>query len=132
MKKYLIVLGLIGAFSQSCEAQTIVWKKVNPARLQGELKGAGFNVGSILCQAQPSGNHRCEILWGKGGESKDPKAVIDAHVYRDFDEERRLAIAEVRFLSVRLKSRAITSSEKDRLLELMVELMFGGDVAVER
>jgi len=98
-------------------------KRVTPHLLQQQLVAAGYNVSPELGIACSDDN--CAIYWGAGGEAKDPRSVIDAHVYQDRSALGAQEREALKALALKWKAGTITILEKEDLLKRLVLLLLG-------
>ena len=89
-------------------------KKVNTDRLQTELTSNGFNVLYIY------GDGIKNVIVFDALESKNPQAIIDAHIYIDF--KARLEANKTRMIVLAKKwvVGTITLAEKDELIKRFI------------
>jgi len=114
-KLFALLLFLTGGAYATTESFV---KKANIGRLQKELIVGGSDVKYITCSGSV-----CIIHFGPGGESSTVATVISDHVYIDplavFDDlELRMKV-----LAVKLRSNTITDTERDELLDRMLQHM---------
>lgn len=123
MKSIAIAL-MLGVPAVDAAPATKFSRRVVPHILIDELRVAGFNIGrgngSISCVENADAPWDCEILWGSGGETKDPAPVINAHRYRDLRAESQAAWARIRVLAEKWRRETITAAEKDELVKLFI------------
>lgn len=80
---------------------------VDAGGLEVALRRAGFNIDTIVREKS-----QIFVLWGKGGESKDPEPII-AKFLQGTDRD-------IYLLARKWRERKITPEEKDELLRLFV------------
>lgn len=114
------ILSSVLASSTLAAGQYVFEKQVSVAKLQSELVSAGFNVQSITCIGT-----KCRIEWRSGGEVKNPKKIINAHVYEDMDEARERRRRQMRAQLKRWRAGEISANEKDELLRGIAEMLLG-------
>ncbi|MBI3298124.1 MAG: hypothetical protein HYZ75_08170 [Elusimicrobia bacterium] len=118
MKKIALtaMLGL-SALQAEAAASFKFSRKVVPDKLQVELSAARFNIlpdgGYIQCGEYNPGPWECVIVWGRGGETKNPTPIINAHQYADPLAARLALQAQMNTLAHKWKAGTITSAEKD-------------------
>jgi hypothetical protein len=81
-------------------------KQINSIRLQEELKDQNFNIDHIHCLGT-----RCTLVWGPGGETKNPAAIINNHQYIDLEEQRAAQRDSIRALADKWRQGTITPAE---------------------
>lgn len=92
-------------------------KQVNPGKLRKELEAASFQVENLRCDGTA-----CTLILA-GAEKKNPAAIIAAHVFPDFDRERRRD--DLRALIKKWRTTGLTPAEKDDLLIRLAEQVMG-------
>ena len=118
MKKLLLAIALI-IFPVSLWASNHKFnKKIISHELQEELISKGFNVDTITGLKDAH-----EIVWGPGGETKDPTAIIDAYIYIDPAIMAATRKASITMLVAKLRAKTITNLERDELLDKILQSM---------
>lgn len=89
-------------------------KKVLPSKLQTELKTAGFAVIYI------TGTNEDMTIVLEDTETKNPQAIIDAHVYIDLAAKLETNRARMLVLAKKWIAGTITLIEKDELIKRFI------------
>ena len=113
----MTILALLFCLASPTKAADFSFKKqVNTALLKQELFAAGIQYSKLTCR-----ENDCVIA----NPSKDPAAVVKAHVYKDpfkvLNENRDTALQ----LFLKLRAGTATQAEKDELLEKLAFILVG-------
>lgn len=110
-----LLIGILG-IANLAEARTVHFKKkVDPAALQHELRGAGITVYYISCSRDD-----CKIVM-PDSEKKNPLPIVEKYVYVDAFDARRKKLDSMRDLLHKWRVGSISDSEKDQLLLNLTE-----------
>ena len=113
MKKILLIAAVLSLPFYLWASNHRYTKRSIPIDMQQHLISLGFNVGHVA----PLGNDVHDIVWAPGGETKDPTAAIASYTY---SAPLKTAIEA---LAVKLRAGTINPTEKDDLLDKMLQEM---------
>ena len=89
-------------------------KQVNPSLLQSTLISNGYNVDHI------HGNGLTYTIVFKNDETRNPQAIIDAHIYVDTAAKMEANKARMLVLARKWVKGTITNTEKDELIKRFI------------
>ena len=119
MKKYIfcfLIFSVVSAYGATSYNFT---KPANLTRLREELIADGADV----VHGPECRDGQCTVFFGPGGEGIDKVAVLSAHVYIDYDAVRITLDSNIASLASKLRSKTITTAERDELLDKMLQHM---------
>lgn len=90
-------------------------KRISPSLLKKELISNGFKVKVIDCIATA-----CTLVLDDD-ETRNPKPIIDAHVFIDLRAKDRQELAAIKALTAKWRAGTITPAEKDDLILRFIE-----------
>lgn len=115
MKKSIWVLFIVMVWSGMVNALPYKFtKKANFTKLQTELTVAGFKVLYI------TGNDTGNVIMLDDTETKNPQAVIDAHIYVDISAKIEANRERMIVLAKKWVQNIITNIEKDELIKRFI------------
>ncbi len=119
--KILIIAALFALPARAREVQ--FERMVNPSLLKQELISSGFAIDYIQANIRIGGG----VIVMPDSETKDPSAVIAAHIVPDTEGARTTARTQAIALAKKLKAGTASAAEKDALLLRLCFLLLSTD-----